>query len=168
MCVCVQVLAVRRLDHDYALALLLAAPPSTAVQSLKAIRTRSISSYSRVIVSLCINLNKSWVYIVAARKSVEKIKIFTFQGATRLNLTIILSPFPPSLPPSLPPSPLPPSLPPSPPSQAVCKLAIDYSLVAGVFGVLSVAEQSVAILCSAQWGKTLTKYKVRPSILPNT
>ena len=64
LCVCVQVLAVRRLDHDYALALLLAAPPSTAVQSLKAIRTRSISSYSRVIVSLCINLNKSWVYII--------------------------------------------------------------------------------------------------------
>ena len=47
-----QVLSSRRIDHDYALYLLLSLPEEHAVGKLQAIRSRSVSSYSKVIVSL--------------------------------------------------------------------------------------------------------------------
>lgn len=46
-----QVLSSRRIDHDYALALLLMLPPEQAVEKLQRVRSRSASSYSKVIVS---------------------------------------------------------------------------------------------------------------------
>ena len=45
-------LSSRRIDHDYALYLLLSLPEEHAVGKLQAIRSRSVSSYSKVIVSL--------------------------------------------------------------------------------------------------------------------
>ena len=47
-----QVLSSRRIDHDYALYLLLSLPEEHAVEKLQAIRSRNVSSYSKVIVSL--------------------------------------------------------------------------------------------------------------------
>ncbi|XP_064403489.1 kinetochore-associated protein 1-like isoform X2 [Halichondria panicea] len=47
-----KVLSSRKLDHEYALSLLLMLPPQVAAQKLQGIRFKSISSYSRVI-SLC-------------------------------------------------------------------------------------------------------------------
>ena len=47
-----QVLSSRRIDHDYALYLLLSLPEEHAVGKLQAIRSRNVSSYSKVIVSL--------------------------------------------------------------------------------------------------------------------
>jgi len=46
------VLSSRRIDHDYALALLLMLPPEQAVEKLQRVRSRSASSYSKVI-ALC-------------------------------------------------------------------------------------------------------------------
>lgn len=45
-----QVLSSRRLDHDLSLSLLLMCPLSEAMPHLQAIKTRNVSSYSRVIV----------------------------------------------------------------------------------------------------------------------
>ena len=46
-----QSLSCRRIDHGYALALLLMVPPKQAIEKLHAMRSRSASSYSKVIVS---------------------------------------------------------------------------------------------------------------------
>ena len=52
-CLCEQVAYSRRVEHDYALGLLLALPPQLAMRRLQRLRARlqSASNYSSVIVS---------------------------------------------------------------------------------------------------------------------
>lgn len=65
-----QVLSSRRIDHDYALALLLMLPPEQAVEKLQRVRSRSASSYSKVIVSPIKPVDATYVPLVAAKYSV--------------------------------------------------------------------------------------------------